>query len=67
MSFFHHFPGAGDQAEQWTVSPKFWLYWVVTIPVTLLTIGSWLLFTRKHRSPVSVTPAGEVSKSLQSW
>ncbi|KAF8861131.1 hypothetical protein BDZ45DRAFT_587512 [Acephala macrosclerotiorum] len=27
------------------VSPKFWVYWLVTIPVTLAVFGSWGVWT----------------------
>ena len=50
MSFFHFTPSADGGSEQWTVSPKFWMYWVVTIPVTALTVGIWFLFQRRHSS-----------------
>lgn len=50
MSFFHFAPSADGGSEQWTVSPKFWMYWVVTIPVTALTVGIWFVFQRRHSS-----------------
>ncbi|KAK6330945.1 hypothetical protein TWF718_003139 [Orbilia javanica] len=31
MSFF-------DNGEQWGLSPKIWIYWVIAIPVTLITV-----------------------------
>jgi cytochrome c-type biogenesis protein CcmH/NrfF len=31
------------------VSPDFWLYWAVTIPVTLLIVGLWLFWERRRR------------------
>lgn len=46
MSFFHFTPSADGGLEQWTVSPEFWMYWAVTIPVTVLTVGMWLLLQR---------------------
>ncbi|KAJ4147161.1 hypothetical protein LMH87_001706 [Akanthomyces muscarius] len=36
-SFFNFSPEAG----RWTVSPMFWVYWVVTIPVTILMPVLW--------------------------
>jgi hypothetical protein len=48
MSFFHFVPSADSASKQWTVSPKSWMYWVVTIPVTALTVGIWFLFQRRH-------------------
>lgn len=44
MSFFHFTPSADGGLEQWTVSPEFWMYWAVTIPVTALTVGMWFFF-----------------------
>ncbi|KAF2489984.1 hypothetical protein BU16DRAFT_447140, partial [Lophium mytilinum] len=40
MSFFNFNPQNG----KWTLSSKFWVYWAVTIPVTLLTILLWSLW-----------------------
>ncbi|KAK6496391.1 hypothetical protein TWF481_002411 [Arthrobotrys musiformis] len=31
MSFF-------DNGEQWGLSPKIWIYWVIAVPVTLITV-----------------------------
>jgi hypothetical protein len=53
MSFFHFTPSADGGSEQWTVSPKFWMYWVVTIPVTALTVGIWFAFQRRHSSGIN--------------
>jgi hypothetical protein len=58
MSFFHFIPSADGGLEQWTVSPKFWMYWVVTIPVTALTVGIWFVIQRRHSSDL-----GSVAKS----
>jgi hypothetical protein len=52
MSFFHFTPSADGGSEQWTVSPKFWMYWVVTIPVTILTVCVLLVFQRRHPSGI---------------
>ncbi|KAF2169606.1 hypothetical protein M409DRAFT_52133 [Zasmidium cellare ATCC 36951] len=41
MSFFNFTPGNQEQAARWTVSERFWLYWVVAIPVTALTVLVW--------------------------
>ncbi|KAM0352332.1 hypothetical protein ACHAPU_001997 [Fusarium lateritium] len=45
MSFFK----MDDDTGKWSVSEKFWLYWVVAIPVTLLTGGLWLLWRRVYQ------------------
>ncbi|KAF5021215.1 hypothetical protein F66182_6754 [Fusarium sp. NRRL 66182] len=40
MSFFK----MDDDTGAWSVSDMFWLYWVIAVPVTLLTGGSWLFW-----------------------
>ncbi|KAF5656570.1 hypothetical protein FHETE_10938 [Fusarium heterosporum] len=47
MSFFK----MDDDTGEWGVSEKFWLYWVVAIPITLLTGGLWLLWRRVYQPP----------------
>jgi hypothetical protein len=37
MSFFNYNP----DTDQWFVSKKFWLYWIVAIPVTCITALLW--------------------------
>lgn len=41
MSFFNFTPATVDQPGRWNVSGMFWLYWVVAIPVTALTVAVW--------------------------
>lgn len=50
VSFFHYVPGEGEKAEQWTISSKFWIYWVIAVPTTLLTVTVWFL-SQKRYSP----------------
>ena len=38
MNMFNWFASDGTPV----VSPRFWMYWSVTIPLTLITVGSWL-------------------------
>lgn len=52
MSFFNFTPGTGDQNGSWNVSEKFWLYWVVAIPVTALTIAVWWTWQKWGMSPM---------------
>ncbi|KAI1261135.1 hypothetical protein F5Y18DRAFT_210161 [Xylariaceae sp. FL1019] len=41
----------GDDENGWRVSTKFWWYWVVVVPVTLLSVLVWYqVFIR--RAPV---------------
>lgn len=50
MSFFNFSPATQDQPAQWDVSGKFWLYWVVAVPVTLATVGVWWAWQVKGMS-----------------
>jgi hypothetical protein len=49
MNFFDLSRGEDDQ-HMWTVSSKFWVYWAVTLPLTLATILVWHL---QHRPAFS--------------
>ena len=63
-----------DELEKysWTVSSNFWLYWVVTAPITLLTVLFWLLWQRPggaadntyHRGQRSLLPTKRWRKSV---
>lgn len=44
---FFDFKDSSDISS--AVSSKFWLYWVVTIPVTLVVVGIWLWWDKKRR------------------
>lgn len=43
MNFFN-FDTNESGAMTWSLSHNFWLYWVVTIPLTLSTMAVWLLW-----------------------
>jgi hypothetical protein len=38
-NFFNYSPGSNG--PDWNMSSKFWVYWAVTIPLTILTFLSW--------------------------
>lgn len=44
MTFFN-FQDAGPQ-----VSPQFWIYWVVTIPVTVIIVAFWYVWEKKREA-----------------
>ncbi|KAK5681433.1 hypothetical protein LTS10_005963 [Elasticomyces elasticus] len=50
MSFFDF-----SQEAFWTNSPKLWIYWATTIPLTLLTILTWYIW---HRRSLREQPPG---------
>ncbi|KAL8701982.1 MAG: hypothetical protein Q9201_004628 [Fulgogasparrea decipioides] len=46
MSFFNFSPGSMAHEGDWMVSEKFWLYWAISVPLTIITIASWLLWQK---------------------
>ena len=47
MTFFNFTPGNEAHPETWVVSEKIWIYWVISIPLTIVTILSWFTWQRK--------------------
>lgn len=45
MSFFNY-----DQNLGWRVSGKFWIYWVLTVPTTILSAALWFYWQRNPPS-----------------
>lgn len=37
-----------SNSTQSVVSPKFWIYWAVTIPVTIVIVGVWFVWERNR-------------------
>jgi hypothetical protein len=56
MSFFNFSP----ETDKWTVSSKFWLYWIVAIPLTGLTMLFWFFFLRE-------TGERRISAAVRVW
>jgi len=55
MNMFQWQPDDGTASGGATVSNKFWIYWAITIPLTILTVGAWLFWTRYyHRHEVAM-------------
>lgn len=46
MSFFNFTPATSDKAQAWTVSDKFWVYWIFAVPVTAGTVAVWFWWQR---------------------
>lgn len=41
MSFFNYNPPNNN--SDWMMSDKFWIYWAITIPVTIFTVMLWAM------------------------
>ncbi|OCK87250.1 uncharacterized protein K441DRAFT_671069 [Cenococcum geophilum 1.58] len=41
MSIFNYTPSHGTEPSRWSVSGKFWIYWVLAIPLTCLIMATW--------------------------
>ncbi|KAF1926682.1 uncharacterized protein M421DRAFT_422656 [Didymella exigua CBS 183.55] len=48
MSFFDYTPGQGSSG--WSVSDKFWVYWVCAVPLTCLTLLIWYWRQRRVKA-----------------
>lgn len=46
MSFFDYSPGNNNGSEAWFVSRKIWIYFLVAVPLTILTVAAWFLWQR---------------------
>jgi hypothetical protein len=49
MSFFNYTPGQDGAKPEWSVSHKFWIYWVCAVPLTCLTMALWYWRQRQTR------------------
>ncbi|KAJ8063444.1 hypothetical protein OCU04_008661 [Sclerotinia nivalis] len=49
-SFFNFSPGNSIEPQRWMVSDKFWIYWVVTIPLTLVIMLLWFIYQPLYRN-----------------
>ena len=61
MSFFNF----DAEHDRWRMSSQFWIFWAVTIPITILTATSWVLYWKLMPPPQVGIPAqkkGEVIK-----
>jgi hypothetical protein len=50
MTFFNFTPASDTEPQSWTVSEKFWVYWVFAIPVTGATVLFWFIWQRWYES-----------------
>ena len=46
MTFFNFSPGDEAHSQTWIVSERFWIYWAVSIPLTVVVITSWLMWQK---------------------
>jgi hypothetical protein len=44
-TFFNFTPGSDTSPQQWVMSDKFWVYFAVAVPITLITIACWFWWT----------------------
>jgi hypothetical protein len=48
MSFFDFATEGDGGSDRWALSRKFWLYWVVALPLTVVTLALWYIWQRGH-------------------
>lgn len=46
-TFFTFIPSSDGRSASWAVSGKFWIFWVFSVPLTLLAMGMWLWWQRR--------------------
>ncbi|KAI0445830.1 hypothetical protein F4803DRAFT_109633 [Xylaria telfairii] len=61
MSFFNYSADSG-----WSMSEKFWLYWVFAVPITLLTVVAWYFLWQSSGPPLSKDEPERPTGSLYS-
>lgn len=44
MSFFNTSTNTATQQSHLTVTADFWLFWAVSVPVTIVTVALWFLW-----------------------
>jgi Mg2+ and Co2+ transporter CorA len=59
MSFFNYSPDSGS----WTVSDKFWIYWAVAIPLTIVASVVWYYWHKVFPS----TLIGDKNEDMDKW
>jgi Mg2+ and Co2+ transporter CorA len=40
--------GKGNESSSLTASPSIWVYWAVSVPLTIITILIWVLWSRRE-------------------
>lgn len=45
-SFFNFTPATDTSPAQWRISEKFWVFWAIAVPLTVVTICCWLFWHR---------------------
>lgn len=64
MTFFNYNPPNNSNSADWMMSDKFWIYWAITIPVTIFTVLLWAMLDetvemyKKSMNKVKVTLQG---------
>lgn len=46
-TFFAFVPGSEGRSASWAVSEKFWIYWVFSVPLTVIAVGCWYCWQRR--------------------
>lgn len=55
MSFFNFDPSI----PRWTLSGKIWIYFAFAVPLTIMTVGLWVLWQLAQRRALQVAKKGE--------
>ena len=59
MSFFNI-----DDQKGWQMSPKFWIYWVLAVPLTGITYALWTFWQAKNKKEDAERPLMKVNTEM---
>ena len=48
-TFFAFIPSSSSGPASWAVSEQFWIYWVVSIPLTMTALSAWLWWQKRYK------------------
>lgn len=57
MSFFSFEPSSDADASSFVVSRDYWIFWALSVPLTIATLALWLLWSRGRARLRRVNPA----------
>ena len=55
MEFFN-FELGEDNSEEFVISKHFWIYWAITVPLSLFTLGLWFVWDRRASAKKEFKP-----------
>ena len=54
-TFFAFIPSSEGRPESWAVSERFWVYWVFSVPLTVVAVSTWLWWQQRYGTSTTHT------------